>query len=206
MQATRDDTPMVFEIGNSLYTKTEIAQIKATKHPTIELKTVLFLGAVTQEKNVREFLNLAEQSFRLGHDWVFIVAGTGPLIQEFESINLPNLKLVGVVRGPDKAKLIDKSMCIVIPDSIGLVAIDAIVHEKLLFTNARANSHGPEYGYLEESGLLRKYNDVTDLIAQLKNFESCSTNPKSLISAPTIEDVTDTYVNACLELIQSHPD
>lgn len=190
-----------YEIGNSLYTKLEIENIRKSAIDSKNSKLILFLGAVSQDKKIFEFLELAQSALRLKVDWEFVIAGAGPELSEIDSNLFSNLRLAGTVSGAKKSQLISSAMCLVIPDAIGLVAVDAIVHEKIVFTNIAARNHGPEYVYLEEAGLVKKYSGMDDLVSQLNLLMEESSTTRSLINAPTLEDVIDNFVQACLDLL-----
>jgi glycosyltransferase involved in cell wall biosynthesis len=191
-----------FEIGNSLYKIAEISAIQNIEVGASPLSSVLFLGAVSKEKGIDEFIALAELAHDSGSSLKFVVAG--PDNEKYFSIrSMPkNLEYIGAVSGKVKCELISSAICLVIPDSIGLVAIDAVVHNKVIYTNQAATNHGPEIGYLKDSGLIRTYLNTEDLLMSIESARFSLPGVKSLIQPPSLEGVVENFVESCLRVLR----
>jgi glycosyltransferase involved in cell wall biosynthesis len=193
----------VYEIGNSLYTSRQIQEIQSRQTQNLETKIVLYLGALSAEKKIEEFIDLAKLSLSRQLDWQFVIAGSGPIRDEIHSEKLENVVLAGAVNGEDKAELIAKATCLVIPDAIGLVAIDALVHSKVVFTKQDAKSHGPELEYLKNTGLLRTYTSVANLLEEIDNRRRLPEPEDAPSEIPSVESVARNFVKYCIEILES---
>ena len=112
-------------------------------------KTGLFLGGVDQRKGISFLL----ESSRLIADSVpgfkLLIAGAGDMddIVKGEAATGGPVQLLGRVDGRDKALALAASDVLMIPEWIGLVAVDALAAQKPLITTDHP-SHSPEIDYL----------------------------------------------------------
>lgn len=191
----------LYEIGNSVYSEAELEEIRNVSSRVKFPPQFLFLGSISKDKKIEDFIEAARISHNLNLNYSFVVAGIGPDFDWIKSQATGNVHFVGSVQGSSKSKLISESVCLVIPDAIGLVAIDALAHGKYIFTNSAAGIHGPEFLYALEADIIKHYSDASDLVSQLESLVKINSRPEIKRRAESIETIARNFVGSCLRAL-----
>lgn len=140
--------------------------LAAQSNPDVELfrerlglvsgATALFLGGIDAHKDIDAVLRIAQECARMCPAFVLVVGGDGGDLPRLvvKARRTPWLRVMGRLAGTEKALALRSSSAILMPRSVGLVAVDAVIAG--LPVVATAGSHGPEYEYLAPRGLLRE--------------------------------------------------
>lgn len=119
------------------------------KHGLVKGRTALFLGGVDERKGIEFLLRAAKEIAISIPDFRLLVGGAGSLtglVQLWQDEGAPVIQL-GRIDGRDKALAIAASDVIMIPEWIGLIAVDALTGGIPVVTTNHP-SHSPEAGYL----------------------------------------------------------
>jgi glycosyltransferase involved in cell wall biosynthesis len=111
--------------------------------------TGLFLGGVDERKGVPFLLEAAEEIAMRDPHFVLVVGGTGelaPLVAEAAARKGP-VRFLGRLDGREKALMLKATDFVMVPEWVGLVAVDALVSGRPVVTTEHW-SHSPEFAYL----------------------------------------------------------
>ncbi|MET3143554.1 UNVERIFIED_ORG: glycosyltransferase involved in cell wall biosynthesis [Arthrobacter sp. UYEF2] len=113
--------------------------------------TATYVGALDNGKRVDLLIAAACEIRRCFPGFKLVIAGSGPELASVQRAadTYEWLDYVGVVGGEKKARILASADLMMIPGSIGLVAVDALAAGLPIVTTAQ-NNHGPEFDYLEE--------------------------------------------------------
>ena len=114
-------------------------------------KTALFIGGVDDAKGISFLLDAAPRIADMLPGFILLVAGDGARradVQHAESGGAP-IRYLGRLDGRDKALALKASDVMVIPEWIGLVAIDSLTAGRPIVTTHH-HAHSPEHEYLED--------------------------------------------------------
>jgi L-malate glycosyltransferase len=134
----------------------QLAQISSTQLHALRLQlglqpghTALFLGSLYEGKGIDLLLQSIRQLSARLPTLRLLVVGDGPARANAEQSvkDLPLVKFLGALRGPDKAALMAVSDFMVMPGAVGLAIVDAFAAGLPLITTT-ATGHGPEIAYL----------------------------------------------------------
>lgn len=112
-------------------------------------KTSLFLGGVDQRKGISFLLESARLVAKAVPGFTLLIAGAGDMSDfvEREAAAGSPVRSLGRIEGREKALALAASDILMIPEWVGLVAVDALTANKLLVTTNHP-SHSPEIDYL----------------------------------------------------------
>jgi glycosyltransferase involved in cell wall biosynthesis len=114
-------------------------------------RTATFLGGVDQHKGIGFLLEAASEIARLLPGFVLLVGGSGAQVSDVlraQESGYP-VRYLGRIEGADKAVVLRASDLLLIPEWIGLVAVDSLV-SGVPIVATRHGSHSPEHEYLED--------------------------------------------------------
>jgi glycosyltransferase involved in cell wall biosynthesis len=112
-------------------------------------KTALFIGGVDARKGIDFLMESAWEIERQLPGFVLLVAGAGAQAEVVEGVQRSGgpVRYLGRVDGDAKALAIAAADLFMIPEWIGLVAVDSLVSGRPIVTT-RHDSHSPEFEYL----------------------------------------------------------
>lgn len=117
----------------------------------------LYIGSIYEAKRLDLLLEAARlvRARQPGFELVIAGAGPGGAALADEVAGLPWVKLVGLVKGRDKARWMAASDLLLLPAAVGLAIVDGFA-AGLPAVTSEGPGHGPEIGYLEDgvNGLL----------------------------------------------------
>lgn len=141
------------------------------RHSLIAGKTALFLGGVDTTKGIDFLLDAAEKIAKQVPGFRLVIAGSGSsseLVQRRQEAGAP-IAFVGRLEGFDKAVALRAASVMMIPEWVGLVAVDSLVAGCPIATS-RHSSHSPEFSYLQNMGnafvLPHEINEYADGVAR----------------------------------------
>jgi len=120
------------------------------QHSLIAGKTALFLGGVDSSKGIKFLLDSAEKIAQHDPEFRLVIAGSGSsseLVQRRQEAGAP-IAFVGRLEGFDKAVALRAASVMMIPEWVGLVAVDSLLAGCPVVTTHHA-SHSPEFIYLQ---------------------------------------------------------
>jgi len=180
------DKTRITVVNNSLDTKTlqnqmeqitqERLQEWESQHQLTSGRIGLFLGGVDSRKGIDFLLEAAGSVAERLPGFVLLVGGEGEETQkviELQQKGAP-VRYLGRVDGMEKALALKSSTVLMIPEWVGLVAVDAIGSATPL-VSTKHPSHAPEFDYLEDGQTCL----VTD-----HNVESYANSIASLLQDP----------------------
>lgn len=170
-------------------------------------KSAAYIGALDEGKRIdlliQAGLEIATRlpSFRL------LIAGDGPLrdhVCTAES-RYPWLTYVGTVNGRAKALLLASVKLLLVPGSVGLVAVDALTAGVPIVTTGD-NAHGPEFSYLKPgvtaevtTGDVAAYaGKVVSLMDDARKLDSMRRACLEESTVYSVEDMADRFVEGLL--------
>ena len=112
-------------------------------------RTGLFLGGLDERKGIAFLLEAAEEIARRIPGFVLLVGGSGEDVAKVASVQERGgpVRHLGRLDGPRKALALAASDVVVIPEWVGLVAVDALAAGRPIMTTDHP-SHSPEFEYL----------------------------------------------------------
>lgn len=112
-------------------------------------RTALFLGGVDPDKGIDFLLAAAERAHEAMPDFRLVIAGAGSSMDEVRRRQASGSPIVhvGRVEGHAKALALKSADLMMVPQWVGLVAVDSLVSGAPIVTTRHA-SHSPEFGYL----------------------------------------------------------
>ena len=131
--------------------KTEdIAQFRA-EHGLTAGRTGLFLGGVDERKGIPFLLDVADRLAASLPGFRMLIGGTGTLSDEVRRRQMAGAPLanLGRIDGPQKALALAAADVLMIPEWVGLVAVDALASGTPIVTSVHP-SHSPEAEYLTD--------------------------------------------------------
>jgi len=121
------------------------------RHALIPGQTALFLGGVDATKGIQFLLDAAEEVAKQVPGFRLVIAGSGSssdLVRRRQQEGAP-IVFVGRLDGPGKAVALRAADVMMIPEWVGLVAVDSLVAGCPIITTSHA-SHSPEFSYLAD--------------------------------------------------------
>ena len=121
------------------------------RHGLVAGQVGLFLGGVDERKGMPFLLEAAQAVACRVRDFKLVVGGSGdqvPLVQDQVSMGAPVCYL-GRVDGREKALALAAADIVMVPEWVGLVAVDALCAGRPIATTKHP-SHSPEFEYLED--------------------------------------------------------
>lgn len=112
-------------------------------------RTAIFLGGVDTDKGVGFLLSAAQEIADLLPGFVLLVGGAGALAEDVMALERRGgpVRYLGRVDDERKALALRSAQVMLIPEWVGLVAVDSLVAGCPIVTT-RHSSHSPEYSYL----------------------------------------------------------
>jgi glycosyltransferase involved in cell wall biosynthesis len=154
------DPERVTVLGNTIDTKAlkrdlgavsdEELAVFRRRHGLVEGRTALFLGGVDADKGIDFLVESAVKVREQVPDFALLVAGAGASedwVRSRQSQGAPVVPL-GRVDGSRKALALRAADIMMIPQWVGLVAVDSLVAGRPIITTAHP-SHSPEFVYLQ---------------------------------------------------------
>jgi glycosyltransferase involved in cell wall biosynthesis len=174
--------------------------------------TAAYLGALDEGKRLDLLIAAGHEVWKAIPSFKLLVAGDGPERELVEGADAryPWLSYLGPVAGKAKAHVLAASSVLMVPGSIGLVAVDALAAGVPIITTSK-NSHGPEFDYLvhgqtsivtppivEEyaQAVIALHSHPTDL---LRMRENC----RAVGSEFSIEDMAENFLTGILAFIDA---
>ena len=126
----------------------ELSKFRATHGLTVG-RTGLFLGGLDGRKGIAFLLEAAEEIARRLPGFVLLVGGSGEDAAKVASVQQRGgpVRHLGRLDGPSKALALAASDVLVIPEWVGLVAVDSLAAGRPVMTTDHP-SHSPEFEYL----------------------------------------------------------
>ncbi len=121
------------------------------RHSLVAGKTALFLGGVDATKGIKFLLDAAENVAQQIHGFRLVIAGSGAssdVVRRRQQEGGP-VVFVGRLEGNAKAVALRAADVMMIPEWVGLVAVDSLVAGCPIATT-RHPSHSPEFSYLRD--------------------------------------------------------
>jgi len=175
-------------------------------------RTALFLGGVDSRKGIRFLLDTAHHVAESLPDFTLVVAGTGDSVGEVlsEQDRGGPVRFLGRVDGKEKAIALSACDILMVPEWVGLVAIDALVAGKPLATTAHP-SHSPEFEYLTlgTNSIITEHRiheyaaGVTSLLIDKSRLRMMSEACVADSALLTINGMTDRFVAGIVEWRQA---
>ena len=145
-------------LNNTIDTAALEADLKAVadvdayrlRHGLTAGRTALFLGGVDKNKGIDFLLKSAQIATDAMPDFTLLVGGAGdelPKVEQLERSGGP-VRALGRVEGAAKARALAACDLLVIPEWIGLVAVDSLVAGRPIVSTDH-HSHSPEHEYLK---------------------------------------------------------
>lgn len=154
------DTKHITVLQNTIDTRELLADLREVgeeelqafhnRHQLVKGKTAIFIGAVDPSKGIEFLLESARLVRREIPEFKLLIAGNGvstDLVQQAESAGDPIIYL-GRLEGRLKALALRASDFMMIPQWVGLVAVDSLVAGCPIVTSDHP-THSPEFSYLE---------------------------------------------------------
>lgn len=112
---------------------------------------VAYIGALTAGKRIDRLIEIFERAHRQDPRLQFLVAGEGPEVSRVVQAKANGLPVypIGYAGEAEKAALSVLASGLLIPDQVGLVAIDSFAMGTPIVTSAKGR-HGPEHAYLRD--------------------------------------------------------
>lgn len=133
---------------------------------------VLYLGRLSAEKGVRTLL----ETHKLANDaWPLVVAGTGPLFDEFKQ-TYPNARFAGHVSGDALVNIVKRAAVVVVPsewyENCPMSVLEAMAYGKTVVGSRMGGI--PELVMDGETGLLFEAGDTAELGEKIQRLMSDS--------------------------------
>ncbi len=120
-------------IANIIYSKEVLGKFPIH----LEKKMVFSIGRMVKEKGFHTLIEAAKEMERSRPDVYFIIAGKGPMLQEFrhrvEMLGLKNIHFIGFVTDAEREALFKQCYLAVFPslyEPFGIVALEAMAYSK----------------------------------------------------------------------------
>lgn len=114
-----------------------------------EGKVALFLGGIDERKGIPFLLDAARRASELLPGFTLLIGGAGSmghLVREEQANGAP-VRYLGRLEGRKKALALSSSSLLMIPEWVGLVAVDSLAAGRPIITTNHP-SHSPEFEYL----------------------------------------------------------
>ena len=124
-------------------------------HGLLQGYTGLFLGGLDERKGVNFLLESVHEIYDAVPNFRLLVGGSGEMenVVEREAASGGPVRYLGRVEGREKALALAAADFLMIPEWVGLVAVDSLAAGKPL-VSTRHYSHSPEFEYLVEGETL----------------------------------------------------
>jgi glycosyltransferase involved in cell wall biosynthesis len=115
-------------------------------------RTALFLGGVDSRKGIPFLLAAAKETARRLPGFTLLIGGSGDLAAEVirEQETGGPIRYLGRIEGRSKALALAATDVLMIPEWVGLVAVDSLAAGRPIITT-RHRSHSPEVEYLQDN-------------------------------------------------------
>lgn len=174
--------------------------------------TGLFLGGIDQRKGIEFLLECSKLIQRELPNFKLLFAGAGSdswKVRDLESAGGP-VRFLGRVSGFNKALALKSSDVLLVPEWIGLVALDSLTSGCPIITTSKP-THSPEYHYLapNRTCLVSDWNIeaysalVVETLEQPRLLSKLSKNGVAESSSYSIEKMADRYVGGILQWAKS---
>jgi glycosyltransferase involved in cell wall biosynthesis len=164
----------------------------------------LFLGGVDERKGIPFLLDAAERIAKTCPEFKLLVAGEGSMAGEVRASQERGSPLVwlGRVDDHDKGMALSAADLLLIPEWVGLVAVDSLAAQVPIVTTEHP-SHSPEVEYLTkgknslfvEHDVTAFANSVTKLLENRPELERLSSNCLIAESSLSIESMSHRFVS-----------
>jgi glycosyltransferase involved in cell wall biosynthesis len=159
------DTSQIRRQGEGL-TEVELESFRQRlKYPNGPI--VLFIGALIPEKRIDHLVGIFSEASQTVPNLNLVIAGRGPEEERINQAKRDGLAIttVGHADAALKALLGRVATCLLVPDQVGLVAVDSFAMRSPIVSTAHGR-HGPEHAYLEaDSNALLTSPDLVSLAA-----------------------------------------
>lgn len=149
------------------------------KHPNGPV--VSFIGALVPEKRIDDLIGVFAEASKTMPDLNLVIAGRGPEEERINQAKSSGLAIttVGYADAALKALLGRVATCLLVPDQVGLVAVDSFAMRSPIVSTSHGR-HGPEHAYLE-------------------------TDTNALLTNPGLDSLAAAVVRLCSDsLLQNH--
>jgi len=159
-------------------------------------RTAIFLGGIDAHKGISFLLSAARLISDSLPGFRLLVGGAGDMIDAVRSEEGQGgaVRFLGRLEGRDKAVALAASDVVMIPEWVGLVAVDALMAQKPLITTDHP-SHSPEFEYLSpDSNALITAHDTKDYAQAVLNqlAGSGASDPLPQLDSAFREDLSAT--------------
>jgi glycosyltransferase involved in cell wall biosynthesis len=174
-----------------------------TLHGLTRGRTGLFLGGVDSRKGIDFLLQSAINVAERLPGFVLLVGGVGsetPKVMNLQKNGGP-VRYLGRLDGMEKAMALKSASALLIPEWVGLVAVDSIVSSTPLVTTNHP-SHAPEFDYLELGATCLVTNHLVNeysmaVVNLLENPEKMEEMQASAVISTSKLQLTNTVENFC---------
>lgn len=178
------------------------------EHQLVAGKTALFIGGIDERKGIDFLLDTADLIRQQLPDFKLVIAGAGQsvvMVRERQQDGAPIVYL-GRVDGHQKALALAAADVVMIPEWVGLVAVDALAAGRPVMTTKHP-SHSPEFGYLQQgktalivehdrAGYARSVIDIFNDAGRLRAMQFSAYEAGSNLS---IEEMSERFIEGILE-------
>lgn len=204
-------TTVLWNSTDTTALKAEIADLTAAdlrgyreRHGLIEGQVGLFLGGVDERKGIPFLLDAVEAVAQRMDGFTLLVGGSGTqaaMVQERVDAGAP-VRYLGRVDGREKALALAVADVVMVPEWVGLVAVDALASGTPVVTT-RHPSHSPEFEYLDsgmtaivvEHDVLSYADAVADLLADEARLARMSASCRDRGEMLSIESMAQRFVD-----------
>lgn len=183
-----------------------------TKHGLEQGRTALFLGGIDERKGIPFLFEVArEVSLKLS-DFRLLVGGKGSLEGEVNRAQreTDHIVYLGRVEGRDKALALAAADLLVIPEWVGLVAVDSLAAQVPIVTTYHP-SHSPEAEYLThdtnsifvEHDVLSYANAISGLLVNKLKLQRLSDSCNDASNLLSIESMAVRFHDGIVKWINS---
>jgi glycosyltransferase involved in cell wall biosynthesis len=154
------DPSRISVLNNTICThqlKTQLAEVRDAEvnafrqaHGLTPGRTAIFIGGVDQAKGIEFLIETAREINHLMPDFKLIIGGSGSdaeLVRRRQSAGDP-ISYLGRIDGREKALALKSADLMMVPEWVGLVAVDSLAAGKPIMTTFHP-SHSSEFGYLQ---------------------------------------------------------
>ena len=178
-----------------------------TTHDLKKGKTALFLGGIDGRKGMKFLLESAREVGTAAPDFRLLVGGSGEMESTIarEAASGGPVRYLGRLEGKEKALALAAADFLMIPEWIGLVAVDSLAAGRPL-VSTRHGSHSPEFEYLVEGETLvlsehepSEYaRAVLDLMKSPERLARMSDRGQIMVKDLSVERMADNFVEGVL--------
>lgn len=170
-------------------------------------RTALFLGGVDERKGIPFLLSAAREVASQLPGFVLLVGGSGALgsvVEQAERSGEP-IRLLGRVDGREKSLALAASDVLMIPEWIGLVAVDSLASRTPIISTHHP-SHSPEVEYLKDGvsaiftdHTVRAYSSaVVNVLREPQKLDALRMECDNSLSGLSIDAMVGNFVSGAL--------